>query len=115
MTRRKRALENIELDIRDHIERETEDNIERGMPPEEARNAALRKFGNVTRVAEDTRAVWSVVWLHQLIQDVRYGSRMLRRNPGFTLVVIVTLALGIGMNAAVFSFVDKQIATRPAV
>jgi len=79
MTRRARALENLDRDIRDHIERETQDNIERGMPPEEARYAALRKFGNVTRVAEDTREVWSLVWLHQLIQDVRYGCRMLRR------------------------------------
>ena len=70
MTRRKRALENLDRDIRDHIERETEDNIERGMPPEEARQAALLKFGNVTRVAEDTREVWSSVWFHQFIHCV---------------------------------------------
>jgi hypothetical protein len=61
MKRRKQMLEDLDQDIRDHIERETEDNIERGMSPEEARYAAMRKFGNVMRVKEDTRAVWTIV------------------------------------------------------
>jgi len=59
MSRRKRMLEELDQDIRDHIERETQDNIDIGMPPEEARYAAMRKFGNVTRVKEETRKVWS--------------------------------------------------------
>jgi len=61
MRRRKRMLAQLDQDIRDHIERETEDNIERGMSPEEARRGAMRKFGNVTRLKEETREVWSFV------------------------------------------------------
>ena len=80
-SRRKRMMEDLDRDIRDFIERETQDNIERGMPPEEARYAALRKFGNVTRVKEETWDVWSFVWLERLWQDVRFGLRMLRKNP----------------------------------
>ena len=106
MTRRKRMLADLEQDIRDHLERETQDNIDRGMSPQDARSAALRKFGNVTRIKEKTWEVWSVVWLEQLIQDVRFGVRTLLRSPGLTVAAVIAIALGIGINVGIFSVLN---------
>lgn len=94
MRRRKRMLDQLDQDIREHIERETEDNIARGMSPDDARAAAMRKFGNVARVKEDARDIWIAPWLDQLWQDVRFAARMLRKSPGVTVGTIVLLALG---------------------
>jgi putative ABC transport system permease protein len=106
MTRRKRMLADLEQDIRDHLEIETQDNIDRGMSLEEARSAAMRKFGNVTRVKEKTWEVWSLVWLEQFLQDVRYGVRTLLRSPGLTVAAILAIGLGIGINVGIFSVLN---------
>jgi macrolide transport system ATP-binding/permease protein len=106
MTRRKRMLADLEQDIREHLERETQDNIDRGMSPGDARSAALRKFGNVARVKEETWEVWSIVWLEQLLQDVHFGVRTLLRSPGLTVAAVIAIALGVGINVGIFSVLN---------
>lgn len=106
MTRRKRMLDQLDEDIREHLERETQENIDRGMSPEEARYAALRKFGNVARAKEQTHEVWSILWLEQFLRDVRYGLRTLSRNPSLTIAAVLAIALGVGINVGIFSVLN---------
>lgn len=107
--RRKRVLQDLDRDIREHIDTETRENIERGMSSEEARYAALRKFGNLTRVKEDTREIWSFLWVERLLQDVRFSLRVMRKSPGFTVTAVLTLGLAIGANAVVFGVLNALI------
>jgi putative ABC transport system permease protein len=109
VTRRHSPLDDLDWEIRDHIEAETRDNVERGMCEDDARAAALRKFGNVTRVKEDARDVWVVAWWDRARQDARDAVRRVRRNPGFALAIAVTLALGIGLATTIFSVVNAVL------
>src|SRR6266508_4507806 len=103
----KRKLDSdMDEEMRSHIQMRSEANIETGMNPEEARYAALRQFSWAESIKETCREQRGVTWIENLIRDLRLGARRLRKDPGFTLVAVLTLALGVGANLAVLSLVN---------
>ncbi len=107
--RRERFDHDLEEEMQSHLEMQADEHREAGMAAEEARYAARRQFGNVTLLKEDSREVWGWGAVERFAKDVKFAARTLRRNPGFAAVAILSLALGIGANSAIFSLINALL------
>jgi hypothetical protein len=107
--RPKNREEDLDRELRADLELEAEERRDAGMSAQEAQFAAQRQLGNVTLLKETVREVWGWTSLERLGQDIRYGLRLLRKNPGFSVVAILSLALGIGANTAIFGLINALL------
>ncbi len=110
--RRRQQTERLDVEMRFHLEQEVAERVRAGVTPEEARRAAMREFGNPAALREEARRSWSWGWLETMVRDVRFGTRSLRRSPGFTVTAIAVMALCIGATTTLFTVV-RSVLLRP--